>query len=382
MSDRDARPLPVPVLVSALVLLTCCVLSVVAWAQSAGQRGQRKGKMEVSDLKANVQREGKKGAGGASGGGGLTLFKQIDPAAYVLGPGDELVINLWGEYDSFETQIVSATGKISLPTIGELKVAGLTLDQAEALLRRAVDKYYRNVNSGISLTALRTFKVGVLGAVHAPGNYPATLDMRVSDLIVEAGGVLPGGSLRRIQVKQGGKLRARCDLNAYLKRGVEDANPFLQEGDVIFVPPVSGSLIRIFDQAAVIATTPDGAGAENGSAAPSSNAMLSEYELEAGQRFSSLVYDLGGLNPGWDFSNVYIIRRQPDGERTIKLRVDIAKLFIEQDDANDIILQKGDDIFFAAQTRSPYLNGNGEIVGIERPYYDFKPLSKSIEVNQ
>ncbi|WP_447973248.1 polysaccharide biosynthesis/export family protein [Nitrospira sp. Kam-Ns4a] len=356
----------------AIVLLTCCVLHAVTWAQGAHQGDQRKGKGGVSGLKAGVQSGAKeKGARGSSGGGGLTLFKQIDPAKYVLGPGDELLVNLWGEYDAFEPQVVSATGKISLPTIGELKVSGLTLEQAEALLRRAVDKYYRNVNSGISLTSLRTFKVGVLGAVHAPGNYPATLDTRVSDLIVEAGGVLPGGSLRHIQVKQGGTLRAMCDLNAYLKRGVEDANPFLHEGDVIFVPPVSGSLIRIFDQAAVLATTTDGSGAENGSSAPSSTAMLLQYELEAGQRFSSLVYDLGGLNPGWDFSNVYVIRRQPNGEGTVKLQVDLPKLLIEGDEAKDIVLQKGDDVFFAAQVRSPYLNGKGEIVGIERPYYDF-----------
>lgn len=237
------------------------------------------------------------------------------------------------------------------------------LDQAEAILKRSVDKFYRNVSSGISLIGLRQFKVGVLGAVRQPGNYHATLDTRVSDLLVEAGGVLPGGSLRRIQVKQGGKIRERVDLNAYLKRGVEEANPFLRDGDVVFVPPVSGSIIRVFDQA-----TSNPVSIED--PFPADAGRLLEYELDESQGFSSLVYDLGGLNPMWDFSNVYILRHKPVGEGTMKIKVDIAGLFLDGDKSKEIVLQKGDDVFFSAQPRFPYLNGHGDIVGLERPYYD------------
>lgn len=352
---------------AVLVLLTLFLspLNEMTWAQGTKkEKGGTNSALKTLGSQKGKSAGGEKGTGGASGGGGLTLFKQIDPAKYVLGPGDGLTINLWGEYDSFEEQNVSAEGKISLPTIGELKVSGLSLVQAEALLKRSVEKYYRNVTSGLSLTALRTFKVAILGAVHAPGNYPATLDTRVSDLLVQAGGALPGGSLRRIQVKQGGKVRAMCDLNAYLKRGVEQVNAFLREGDVIFVPPVSGSVIRVFDNAALGGVSADG---EN-----SLPSLPLEYELEEGQKFSDLVYDLGGLNPGWDFFNVYVVRQRPDGEGTIKFKVDIQKLLIDKDDAKDIVLQKGDHVFFNTETRSPYLNGRGEVVGIERSYFETK----------
>lgn len=349
------------------VLTLFFFLSALTWAQDAKQDTTKRKKggaaLNVRSQKGKSAGD-EKNAGGSSGGGGVTLFKQIDPAKYILGPGDGLTINLWGEYDSFEQQIVSAEGKISLPTIGELKISGLSLVQAEALLKRSVEKYYRNVNSGLSLTALRTFKVAILGAVHKPGTYLATLDTRVTDLLAEAGGALPGGSLRWIQVKQGEKVRVMSDINAYLKRGVEQANPFLREGDVIFVSPVSGSVIRVFDNAVFGGDSADG---EN-----SLTAFPLEYELEEGQKFSDLVYDLGGLNPGWDFFNVYVVRQRADGEGTIKFKVDIHKLLIDKDDAKDLVLQKGDQIFFNAETRSPYLNGHGEVVGIERPYFEAK----------
>lgn len=348
--------------VGAIVVFCMGLLGVAAGAEDEGRPSAKRGG------RAGISREAiEKGIAGtkgltASGGNGLSLYRQIDPARYVLGPGDELAINLWGEYNSFETQVVSATGKITLPTIGELKVSGLHLDQAEALLRRSVEKFYRKVSSGISLTRLRRFKVGVLGAVRTPGNYDATLDTRVSDLLVEAGGILPGGSLRRIQVKQRGKIRVGADLNAYLRRGVEEANPFLQEGDAVFVPPVSGSIIRVFDHAALNSVPIE-------TSFPSDEGLLLEYELEEGQSFSSLVYDLGGLNPMWDFSNVYVVRKKPVGAGTVKFKVDISGIFLEKDLSKDLVLQKGDDVFFSAQPRLPYLNGNGEIVGIETPYY-------------
>lgn len=365
MNDPHARFLHEYKPLVAFVLLTLFFLSlsVATWAQE--EKKQKGGKSASSRPSVSPQK-GKGGGGGGSsgGGGGLTLSKQIDPAKYVLGPGDALTINLWGEYDSFEAQNVSAEGKISLPTIGDLNVSGLSLEQAEALLKRSVERYYRNVYSGLSLTALRTFKIAILGAIRTPGSYPATLDTRVSDLLDQAGGTLPGGSLRRIQVRQGEKVRAMGDLNAYLKRGVEAANPFLQDGDVIFVPPVSGSVIRVFDKAAL------GKASEVGEQ-PAVPFPL-EYELEEGQKLSGLIYDLGGLNPAWDFFHVYVIRQKPDGKGTIKFNADIQKLLIDKDDAKDIILQKGDHVFFNAETQSPYLNGHGEVVGIERPYFETK----------
>src|SRR5579885_2253405 len=156
-----------------------------AWA-AGSTRGKGAGKeTEKGNARAVGPVRGEKGEKKSTGGKGeaVILSKRVDPAQYVLGPGDSLVINLWGEYDEVYEQTVSAEGKISLPTIGELMVSGETLARAEARLGVEVRKYYRNVQSGISLLGLRQFKVAVLGAVQEPGSYPATLDMRVSDVV-------------------------------------------------------------------------------------------------------------------------------------------------------------------------------------------------------
>lgn len=84
-------------------------------------------------------------------------------------------------------------GKISLPTIGDLRVEGLSLAKAAALIESEVEQYYRNVKSGLSLQSLRVFEVSVLGEVENPGSCLATPVKRVSDLINAAGGVLQAG---------------------------------------------------------------------------------------------------------------------------------------------------------------------------------------------
>ncbi len=338
-------------------------LTVTVWAQSSqgfkGKSGDQKPVKgaATSHLKGNSTRGGSNTSSSSpkaeGGGGDLTLSRAVLPGKYILGPGDQLMINLWGEYDSFEAYTISAEGKVSIPTIGELKFKGLTLNEAEALLRSEVEKYYRNVKSGISLTSLRSFVVSVLGAVKQPGNYKATLDKQVSDLIEAAGGVLPGGSQRHIRILQNGKVRASSDLTAFLRRGQIEANPYLQDGDVIYVPPVHGDFITVFDDAG-------GLGEENAVALPIT------YELMEGQRFSSVVSDLGGVNPAWDKDNVYIIRQAPGSGDPSRIPVDLYQSVIQLDDSQDIVMQGGDQLFFAVDLRRPYLNGLGEVVSAKK----------------
>lgn len=329
-------------------------LTATAWAQ--GSRSQTKGKSVKSSpgLATGKGKSGPPPTGPKAGTGELVLSRPVLPEKYVLGPGDQLTINLWGEYDSFENYTISAEGKVSIPTIGELKFIGLTLAEAEALLRKEVETYYRNVSSGISLVVLRSFVVSVLGAVHQPGNYSATLDKRVSDLIDSAGGVLPGGSQRHIQVLQQGKVRVTSDLSAFLRRGVIDADPYLKDGDVIYVPPVRGPSITVFD---------DAIGLED----RGSVALPITYELVDGQRFSSVISELGGVNPAWDMEHVFIMRRQPGTGDPKRILVNLSELFIQMDETKDIVMQNGDQLFFAIDLRRPYLDGLGEVrVDVQR----------------
>lgn len=334
-------------------------LTGTAWAESSRDSGQRSRGQKSAKGASAGQPKGK-GAGSNSsspkpdvGGGELTLSRPVAPEKYVLGPGDQLTINLWGEYDSFEQYTVSAEGKVSIPTIGQLKFKGLTLAEAETLLKNEVEKYYRNVKSGISLTSLRSFLVPVLGAVKQPGNYKATLDKQVSDLIETAGGVHAGGSQRHIQILQEGKVRTTSDLTAFLRRGQIEANPYLRDGDVIYVPPVRGDFITVFDDGAEVSE-------DNAVALPIT------YELMEGQRFSSVVSDLGGVNPAWDRENVFIIRQVVGSGDSQRIPVDLSQSVIRPDDSKDIVMQGGDQLFFPVDLRRPYLNGLGEVISAKK----------------
>lgn len=362
----EHRTLPTIPARTGLALLTLMALlagslSPVAWAQEGKKGLAKSGRGKASQPESGGGASSKKGSASADALD-VTLSRVIDPGRYVLGPGDRLTVTLWGEYSSVESVTISADGKVSLDTIGELKLVGLTLDQARALLKAAMVKYYRNVDGGISLGGLRLFKVWVLGAVNAPGSYSATLDTRVSELVSLAGGVLPGGSRRSIAVKKDGKVRAVADLNAFLRRGDEGANPFLQDGDTVFIPPLTGPLIRVFD----LAAGAPGESETRGISPPPSAPM--EIELADHQRFSDLVFELGGLNPSWDPDSAYVVRSLPGKEGMTKIKVDLEQLLIHHNVANDVVLQNGDQVFLGAQLRSPFLNGKGELVGIEKPY--------------
>lgn len=341
-----------------LVAISCAIASLpsLSFAQKKSTEAkppQQGEKSNPADTKAKgtVTQGSSKGSKGV---GAQALFKLIDPEKYILGPGDGIAVNLWGAHASFEEVLISADGKLTLPTLGELKAAGLTLRQTEDLIKLNVKKYYtNNVYAGIALSSLRSFKVPVLGAVANPGHYEATLDMRVSDLLDEAGGLLPSASRRHIQVKRGDTVRIEADLTAYLRMGSVKDNPFLLEGDLLFVPATPLSTVWLMDEASTDMESP-----------------LTLYEIKEGQTLADLIKELGGVNPAWDLREIHIVRNHwsEKGTGTVQQKIDLHALLFEGDASHDTVLHQGDYIFFARKGTIPYLNGHDEVTGIEVPY--------------
>jgi protein involved in polysaccharide export with SLBB domain len=155
---------------------------------------------------------------------------------YIVGPGDVLDVGFWGEVSRSERIEVSPDGDALVSPVGPLHVAGLTLAQTRQLVREKMAPYYRPTILSVSLVALRTFVVHVVGAVAKPGAFEASAVTRVSQAIKLAGGLAEGASERNIQVARGDE-RLAADLTRYLILGDNKANPFLNDGDVITVPP-------------------------------------------------------------------------------------------------------------------------------------------------
>ncbi len=174
--------------------------------------------------------------------GGQALLKAVSPEKYLLGPGDSLIIQIWGGVDLYHQVIVTAEGKIVVPTLGTLDVRNKTLKEVQEEVARAVAKFHRNVQNSTTLSGIRVFEVFVLGEVKKPGIYYATPITHLSELIDEAGGVLESGSIRDIEIRKENALLRKVDIFAFLRSGDLDQNPLLPDGSTIFVPVNKGTV--------------------------------------------------------------------------------------------------------------------------------------------
>jgi len=172
----------------------------------------------------------------ARGLAGEALEQAISGIGYTMGPGDVLDINIWSPHPISYRLEVTVEGKLLIPYVGELDVNQLPLAEAKELIRRELLKNYRNVEISITLIALRRFQIYVLGQVGAPGSYLASAVERVSTIIERAGGFQENANQRNILVQNGDSLRTTADLYAFLRRGLGERNPYVTDGDRIFVP--------------------------------------------------------------------------------------------------------------------------------------------------
>lgn len=165
------------------------------------------------------------------------LEGDIDGARYVLGPGDRLRLELWGLQELTQEIEVTADGKLVVPRAGMFDAGGTTLDALRAAVGKRLHALYPRLESSLTLVAPRTFMVHVTGAVARPGSYPATPLERVSALLPDAGGALPSGSLRRVEIRRRGVAQPIiADLTKFALLGQLDADPPLLDGDTVYVP--------------------------------------------------------------------------------------------------------------------------------------------------
>jgi protein involved in polysaccharide export with SLBB domain len=176
---------------------------------------------------------------GIPGTGGLE--GTVDAGSYVLGVGDALAIGFWGEVNRHETVYVNPDGDILVVPVGPIKVDGLTLAEARDLIRDKLSPYYTPTILSVSLVAVRTFQVHVVGMVAVPGAYEANAVTRVSQVIAQAGTLHVSASVRNIEVRRD-DVTLHADLTRYLLLGDNSVNPFLSDGDVVHVPPRRGNV--------------------------------------------------------------------------------------------------------------------------------------------
>jgi len=157
---------------------------------------------------------------------------------YIIGPGDELQIRIWGQLEADLRVTVDRSGQIYVPRVGQISVAGVHYGELEQYLKNEVSKIFRNFNLTANVGRLRSIQVLVVGNARYPGTYTISSLSTLVNAIFASGGASPQGSLRHIQVRRDGATITDFDFYDLLIKGDKSKDVRLQPGDVLYIPPV------------------------------------------------------------------------------------------------------------------------------------------------
>lgn len=168
------------------------------------------------------------------------------PPNYRLGPGDEVIIDIWGASENTIRQQISPDGTINIGELGPLYLSGMTVEKAQNFLTKELRKIYSDTNNQIRVTLgnTRTIQINVMGEVVQPGTYALSAFSTVFHALYRAGGVNDIGSLRKVQLVRNGKKMATIDVYDFIMHGRTQDDIRLEEGDVVIVPTYE-SLVQI-----------------------------------------------------------------------------------------------------------------------------------------
>ncbi|TIC78497.1 SLBB domain-containing protein [Crenobacter intestini] len=220
------------------------------------------------------------------------------PDDYLVGPGDELKIQLYGKENATHTLRVGRQGNIDFPGLGPIYVAGNSYQQVAVDLINRIKAQILGVDVFVSMGALRMMQITVTGEAFKPGAYNVNALTTVTQALQAAGGLNIGGSLRKIQIRRGGQVVQEMDLYQLLLRGNNKADIRLRAGDVVFIPAKGPSVAidGLVRRPAI-------------------------YELRGRTSLAEMVSLGGGLKPE-ALNEVRVTRQSETGPQVFNLRVD------------------------------------------------------------
>ena len=244
------------------------------------------------------------------------------PTNYKLGPGDEVIIEIWGTNQATIRRTISAEGTINIQDIGLVNLNGMTVKEADAYMRKMLGRIYsvdgEDAASEIKLTLgnIRTIQVNMMGEVAVPGTYYVSSFSNIYHALYRAGGVSNLGSLREIHLMRKGKKIATLDIYDFILNGKSFDDITLQEGDIVIVPTYK-TLVNIGGNV--------------------KRPMF--YELKEGETITDLVEYAGGFSGDAYTDNLRLIRQNG---REYKV------FTINQPEYESFVLNDGDELTVGA----------------------------------
>ncbi|HEY2201883.1 MAG TPA: SLBB domain-containing protein, partial [Solirubrobacteraceae bacterium] len=229
---------------------------------------------------------------------GVSTFAPVTnvpvPSSYIVGPGDELDVQLYGNQNRSLRLVVARDGHINLPELGPINVAGQTFEQVKSEIETRVQRQMIGVHASVSMGDTRSIRVFVVGEAKYPGSYTVSGLATITSALYAAGGAKVAGSLRSIQLKRNGALVRQFDLYDLLIRGDTTDDAKLLQGDVITIPSV-GATVGIDGEVRRPAI----------------------YEIKNESTVADLMNLAGGLTPEADRSNAMLTRIDANQHRIV-----------------------------------------------------------------
>jgi len=272
---------------------------------------------------------------------------------YILGPGDKLILNLWGNIQQKFDLDIDGEGKIMLPQAGPLYLWGVKFADAKKLIEENLNKYYTNFQISVSMGKLRSIKVFILGEARKPGAYMFNSLATVFDALYQASGPTKIGSLRNIRLTRANKTEEIIDLYSYLLQGDKSQDLKLDSGDSIFIPPI-GPVIGVAGNVKRPAI----------------------YELKGSDiTMSDLLQAAGGISAIGYLQRIQV-ERIKNHERKVVFDLEFENTQALKNSASNVMLQDGDLVMISAVT--PIRHNFVSIAGnVRRPGdYELKPGMK------
>ena len=175
------------------------------------------------------------------------------PNNYLLGPGDEIRLQVWGAIDAEHSLVINRHGQVNLPKVGVINLTGVRAGDLESVLRSKIGRVFTNFNLNATLGRLRSIQIYVVGQARQPGTYTVSSLSTLINALFEVGGPSSTGSMRNIQLKRDGRIVGKMDLYDFIARGDRSGDVPLQPGDVVVIPPVGPrvAVLGAFEQPAI-----------------------------------------------------------------------------------------------------------------------------------
>ena len=265
----------------------------------------------------------------------LPISAQPPEPGYILGPGDVLEISVWGYQDLTRQVAVRPDGKISVPLVGSVTAAGLSVDRLAQVLTRSYAEYIRNPQVTVIVKEFRKITASVIGQVARPGTYTLRPGVRLLDLLSLAGGVTEAAALKESRLIRPGASPQPVDLDRLLA-GDQSMNIALQGGETLVVPEDLVNVVSILGEVA----------------------KPGRFRLRGEMRVLDVLLLAGGLTEKAAITQARLMR---DSRESAPLNLD--RLLIHQDMSHNVVLEAGDALFIPEE-----LNNKIYILGdVNRP---------------